>query len=162
MARNSPLQLRGPMRRRSVKFSPKSANHTNHLVRLATLGGVTVAIALGACKARTRSAGGEVSRNWQPPKQETYMGVPAAEVSSAIQTRLAAAPPTSVTADQWKHVKKLYGTFNQTLLWLDDKGVHQPRVTALLNCGVERRQRRHSAREFSARRPLAHAAGARR
>src|SRR6185437_13637967 len=41
--------------------------------------------------------------------------------------------PAPVTDDEWKHVKKLYATFNQSLLWLDDKGVHQPRVSALLN-----------------------------
>jgi murein L,D-transpeptidase YcbB/YkuD len=110
----------------------KFEKNANHLIRLATLVALTAAVALGACKTRSRSANGEVSRNWLPPKQDTYMGVPAAEVSSAIQTRLAAAAPASVNADQWKHVKKLYATFNQSLLWLDDKGVHQPRVTALL------------------------------
>ena len=60
------------------------------------------------------------------------MGVPAADAQAAIQRRLAATPPTPVNADEWKHVKKLYATFGQNLLWLDDKGVHQPRVAALL------------------------------
>lgn len=36
-----------------------------------------------------------------------------------------------------EHVKKLYSTFGQQLLWLDDKGVHQPRVEALLNTIAE-------------------------
>ena len=67
-----------------------------------------------------------------PPQQEQTLGVPAAEIQAAIQTRLAGPPPAPVTADQWKHVNKLYATFNQSLLWLDDKGVHQPRVSALL------------------------------
>jgi len=87
---------------------------------------------LAGCK-KTQQANGEVSRNWVPVQQAEYLGVPAAEARSAIQARLAASPPAPITADQWKHVKKLYGTFNQSLLWLDGKGVHQPRVSALLN-----------------------------
>jgi murein L,D-transpeptidase YcbB/YkuD len=85
-----------------------------------------------ACK-QSHTANGDVSRNWVPPKADEYMGVPAAEVQSAIQKRLTTPPPASVSADQWKHVSKLYGTFNSSLLWLDDKGVHQPRVSALLD-----------------------------
>lgn len=97
--------------------------------------GVTVALAtlasLSACK-KTRSSGGEVSRNWRPPEQETTMGVPAAEVKSAIQVRLAAKAPTPIADADWKRVQTLYAAFNQSLLWLDDKGVEQPRVAALL------------------------------
>jgi murein L,D-transpeptidase YcbB/YkuD len=96
---------------------------------------VTVALAtlasLSACK-KTRSSGGEVSRNWRPPEQETTMGVPAAEVKSAIQVRLAAKAPTPIADADWKRVQTLYAAFNQSLLWLDDKGVEQPRVAALL------------------------------
>ena len=47
-------------------------------------------------------------------------------------TRTLALPAAPATDDQWKHVKRLYTAFNQQLLWLDDKGVHQPRVSALL------------------------------
>jgi L,D-transpeptidase YcbB len=101
----------------------------------ARLVAVTVAVTLATlvgCKNKGE-ASGEISRNWMPPVAEVVMGVPAAEAKAAIQTRLAAKPPERVGDDEWKHVKKLYTTFNQTLLWLDDKGVHQPRVSALLN-----------------------------
>jgi murein L,D-transpeptidase YcbB/YkuD len=91
----------------------------------------TVATAT-ACK-KGGEAGGEVSRNWLPPEQESFMGVPAAEVKAALQARLAGKAPAPMPEDEWKHVKRLYNTFNQTLLWLDDKGVEQPRVKALLN-----------------------------
>jgi murein L,D-transpeptidase YcbB/YkuD len=87
--------------------------------------------AVASCK-KTRSANGDVSRNWTPPQQETYMGVPATEAQAAIKTRLTANAPAGVSAEDWSHVKKLYSQFNQQLLWLDDKGVHQPRVEALL------------------------------
>ena len=106
---------------------------TTNRVRL--LGGVIAVAGLatfGACR-KNGSANGDVSRNWTPTKQDSYMGVPAADVQSAIQRRLAAKPAAPVTNDQWGHVKKLYGTFGQSLLWLDGKGVHQPRVAALLN-----------------------------
>lgn len=90
-----------------------------------------MALSAAGCK-RSRSANGEVSRNWTPVQQDEYMGVPAEEAKAAIAQRLSAAPPAGVSADDWKHVKKLYATFGQQLLWLDDKGVHQPRVEALL------------------------------
>jgi murein L,D-transpeptidase YcbB/YkuD len=108
-----------------------SAQRSN-IARLVGLGAVMATVTVAACK-KSRSAGGDVSRNWTPAKQETYMGVPAAEAQAAITQRLAANAPAGVSADDWKHVKKLYGRFNQQLLWLDDKGVHQPRVEALLN-----------------------------
>ena len=94
--------------------------------------GLSISV-IAACTEKTAQANGEVSRNWTPPAQDVVMDVPAPEVKAAIQKRLSAAPPTPVTADQWKHTKKLYATFNQSLLWLDNKGVHQPRVSALLN-----------------------------
>lgn len=100
--------------------------------RLTVVAAAVAMIAPLACKKENRAAG-EVSRNWMPAQQQAYMGVAAADVQAAIKTRLAAAPPPPVSADAWKHVKGLYTRFNQSLLWLDDKGVHQPRVSALLN-----------------------------
>jgi L,D-transpeptidase YcbB len=101
------------------------------LLRPAALAGFLAIAGLAGCK-RAGHANGEISRNWLPPQQEQTLGVPAAEIQAAIQTRLGGPPPAPVTADQWKHVNKLYATFNHSLLWLDDKGVHQPRVSALL------------------------------
>ena len=89
------------------------------------------AVAAG-CK-DTRQSNGEVSRNWTPTRQESYMGVPAAQVQAAIRQRIDSQPPAPVPADSWKHVKSLYRRFGDNLLWLDDKGVHQARVSALLN-----------------------------
>jgi murein L,D-transpeptidase YcbB/YkuD len=81
---------------------------------------------------RTEESKGEVTRNWTPAQQGAYMGVPAGEVHAAIATRLAGRAPAPLSDEQWTHVKRLYATFNQSLLWLDDQGVHQPRVKALL------------------------------
>jgi murein L,D-transpeptidase YcbB/YkuD len=106
------------------------------LTRLAAVGALMAMTTFAACK-KAGSAGGDISRNWTPAQQDSYMGVPAAEVQAAIKTRLAAEAPAGVPADEWRHVKKLYSKFNQQLLWLDDKGVHQPRVEALLNTIAE-------------------------
>jgi L,D-transpeptidase YcbB len=93
--------------------------------------GAIAAGCLSGCK-KVHQAGGEISRNWVPEKADAVMGVPAAAITAALLTRLAAAPPAPVTADQWKHVGKLYASFDHALLWLDDKGARQPRVQALL------------------------------
>ncbi|HVX39921.1 MAG TPA: L,D-transpeptidase family protein [Gemmatimonadaceae bacterium] len=100
-------------------------------MRLMLGGTIAATMAVAACKSR-HEAGGDVSRNWQPTASDQVMGVPAAAIKSALDARLAAKPPAPLTADEWKHVKHLYSTFNDQLLWLDDKGVHQPRVSALL------------------------------
>ncbi len=92
----------------------------------------TALVFAAACRKPQHASGGEVSRNWTPAQQGSYMGVPAPEVHAAIATRLGGPAPAPLTRDQWTHVVRLYGTFNQSLLWLDDDGVHQPRVKALL------------------------------
>jgi murein L,D-transpeptidase YcbB/YkuD len=84
------------------------------------------------CK-RLGRANGDVGRNWAPPVQDTVMGVATSAVQSAIAQRLAAAPPPPVNADRWHHVRTLYRAFGNNLLWLTDKGVHQPRVATLLS-----------------------------
>ncbi|HEY9229002.1 MAG TPA: L,D-transpeptidase family protein [Gemmatimonadaceae bacterium] len=77
-------------------------------------------------------ASGDVSRNWTPPRLESLLGVKAADAKAAIQARLAGKPPAPIPEEGWKHVQTLYEEFDQSLLWLDDKGVEQPRVGALL------------------------------
>ena len=93
---------------------------------------IALSATIAGCKHSSQS-NGEVSRNWTPVRQDAYLGVPAAEVQSAIQQRLDSQPPAPIEADTWKHVKRLYARFDDNLLWLNDKGVHQPRVSALLN-----------------------------
>jgi murein L,D-transpeptidase YcbB/YkuD len=114
---------------------PHSANTRRRSTAAPYLGALMSAFILVAgfgCK-KVQRANGEVSRNWTPPQQDVYLGVPATAVREAIQKRIASPAPSGVSADQWKHVKSLYSTFSNNLLWLDDKGAHQPRVSALLN-----------------------------
>lgn len=100
-------------------------------LRYLVLGCALASTLATACK-KTQRSNGEVTRNWTPAQQGEYMGVPALDVHAAIVTRLAGSAPAPLSADQWMHVKRLYAPFKQTLLWLDDQGVHQPRVKALL------------------------------
>ena len=93
---------------------------------------IAASAAIAGCK-NVHKSGGDISRNWTPTRQDVYMGVPAAAVQAAIRQRLDSQPPAPVKADSWKHAKRLYAQFGDNLLWLDDKGVHQPRVSALLN-----------------------------
>jgi murein L,D-transpeptidase YcbB/YkuD len=101
-------------------------------LRLTSVAALFSFAAFAGCK-KIAQASGEVSRNWTPPVQDVVMDVPIADIKTAIEKRLTTAPPAPVNADQWKHTKRLYTAFGQSLLWLDGKGVHQPRVTALLN-----------------------------
>jgi hypothetical protein len=89
-------------------------------VRMATFLSLgTFAGTSAACRKDAEARGG-VSRNWTPPAQEMVMDVPVDSVKSAIAKRLAAPPPQPVTADQWRHTKKLYANFGQNLLWLSE------------------------------------------
>jgi murein L,D-transpeptidase YcbB/YkuD len=92
---------------------------------------IAAMVFVGACDTRRESAG-EVSRNWKPVETSGVMGVPVESLLSAVQLRLNAQPPTPVSEDQWKHIKKLYKTFPSGPLWLDSKGMAQPRGGALL------------------------------
>ncbi|AHG89531.1 ErfK/YbiS/YcfS/YnhG family protein [Gemmatirosa kalamazoonensis] len=98
-------------------------------------------LALGACKARdtrtasgaveTTQSGGEVTRSWNPPAVTAVQGVPAATLRSAIQQRLAGAKPQGFNDDHWAHAKKLYKSYGQSPLWMNEDGLISQRVQAL-------------------------------
>ncbi len=94
-------------------------------------GAAVIVVSLLACRG-TRRASGDVSRNWRPAVPDTVLGVASTTVTTAIGQRLSSVPPTPLNADQWRHVNRLYASFQNAPLWLSDKGVHQPRVRALL------------------------------
>ena len=79
------------------------------------------------------SANGEISRNWTAAAAGRLHGRARRRGEGCDSEGAWPPSPPRRSATTWKHVKKLYGSFNQSLLWLDDKGVHQPRVSALLH-----------------------------
>src|SRR5690242_17876197 len=102
MARNSPLPGHAN-RAFTIGAEDEQMRRMSSSARWTKLAAVLAVIAPLACKKENRAAG-EVSRNWMPVQQQQYMGVSAADVQAAIKTRLAAAPPQPVSADEWKHV----------------------------------------------------------
>jgi murein L,D-transpeptidase YcbB/YkuD len=70
---------------------------------------------------------------WSPAELTTVKGVPAAEVSAALNTALQGSPPEKTTADQWSHAKGLYRAYGNKPLWLSADGIHEDRAFALSN-----------------------------
>ena len=65
------------------------------------------------------------------------MGVPAADVASAIEAQLATRRPEAIPAGRWKHVQRLYTTYGNVPLWLEQEGFHQARSAALLRAVLD-------------------------
>ncbi|HEX2602575.1 MAG TPA: L,D-transpeptidase family protein [Gemmatimonadaceae bacterium] len=93
------------------------------------------AVFLGACK------GGETARankienpqTWNPPKLTAVRGVPATQIESLIQQKLAGAKLDRIDDDQWGHTKRLYQLYGNNPLWLTSDGLHDARTKALTN-----------------------------
>ena len=95
---------------------------------------LALTLCLAGCEkiAHRHESGGEVTRNWTPPVVNLIDGVPSNLVVGQIQQRLTQKPPAPLSADNWKHVKKLYTALPGAPLWLDKDGLVQGRVNALL------------------------------
>jgi murein L,D-transpeptidase YcbB/YkuD len=95
------------------------------------------ALALAACSSGDSSKGsaaaGEVTTSaaWSPSSLTAVNGVPVAALRTAIGARLAGARPATVTEDAWWHTKRLYARYQQTPLWLEEKGLAKDRAGAL-------------------------------
>src|SRR5688500_15957976 len=105
MARYSPLWSPAPPQ-------PYSRSHGGTMEfrwksRRAPLFALGLAVLLAACDRVEAESGGDVEYNWDPSRSETVAGVPAAAITSALQTRLAGEPPADVAPDLWKHVEVL-------------------------------------------------------
>ena len=98
-----------------------------------------VGIALGGCKRgqHTETAGGDVGPAWTPRAADAIVGVPAAEVTGAIQSALTSRRPAAVNADRWKHVQRLYAAYRGVPLWLESDGFNADRTQALLRAVVD-------------------------
>jgi murein L,D-transpeptidase YcbB/YkuD len=68
---------------------------------------------------------------WSPASLTEVKGVPIATLRSAIQQRLTAHHPDSVSDEAWAHTKRLYKRFQQSPLWLERGGLDKDRVGAL-------------------------------
>ncbi len=104
---------------------------------------VTAALLLAACsksdKSGTSSAP-ESEAPWAPAKLTAVNGVPAPEIEAALKKRLAGAPPSKITDDQWGHTRRLYKVYGGNALWLAPDGMHSDRAYALANAVLQSEQ----------------------
>jgi murein L,D-transpeptidase YcbB/YkuD len=71
-------------------------------------------------------------RHWTPPNPPEIRGVASDSVRGAIQQRLAKSPPTPVSNDTWRHVRRLYRSHDGAPLWLGARGIDRGRTRALI------------------------------
>ncbi len=74
---------------------------------------------------------------WSPTTLTEVKGIPVATLRAAVQQRLAAKPPESVSKDAWEHTQRLYkGYANETPLWLTSDGLDKQRAGALTSAVI--------------------------
>jgi murein L,D-transpeptidase YcbB/YkuD len=90
---------------------------------------------LVACKGGETAHANKVEnpQTWNPPKLTAVRGVPATQIESLIQQKLAGAKLDRIDDDQWGHTKRLYQLYGNNPLWLTSDGLHDARTKALTN-----------------------------
>lgn len=89
-------------------------------------------IALSACSSdKGSSTESQTEAPWAPEQLTAVNGVTAAEITTAMQSRLSEEAPPTVDAEQWRHTKALYKAYGNKPLWLTSKGLHDKRTQAL-------------------------------
>jgi len=103
--------------------------------RPAVLGLLFSAALLTACKGGETARAGKVEnpQTWAPAKLTSVQGVPATEIESAIQKKLAGPKLDRIDDNQWAHTKRLYQLYGNNPLWLTSDGLHEARTKALTN-----------------------------
>jgi L,D-transpeptidase YcbB len=82
-----------------------------------------------ACKRSENTSA--TAQTWSPAELKSVRGIPASEIKTALQQRLAAGKPAQLDDDEWDHAKKLYKIYNNNPLWLTSDGLHEARTTSL-------------------------------
>jgi murein L,D-transpeptidase YcbB/YkuD len=90
---------------------------------------------LCACKGSETARANKVenAQTWSPAKLTAVQGVPATQIESLIQQKLAGAKLDRIDDDQWGHTKRLYQLYGNNPLWLTSDGLHDARTKALTN-----------------------------
>lgn len=112
---------------------------TAHMTRRASTALLLFVAALAACKSPEPKVARHrglvlppVDKGWAPESVTTVRGVPADSIRAAIVKRLAAKPPSPLSAVAWKRTASLYGKYGDSPLWLDSQGLRGGRTAALL------------------------------
>src|SRR3954468_442998 len=95
---------------------------------------LSASLILGCKGGETARAGKvEAAQTWSPAKLTSVEGVPASQIESLIQQKLAGAKLDRIDDDQWAHTKRLYQLYGNNPLWLTSTGLHEARTKALTN-----------------------------
>lgn len=88
---------------------------------------------LVGCKGSETARANKVEnpQTWNPPKLTAVRGVPATQIESLIQQKLAGPKLDRIDDDQWGHAKRLYQLYGNNPLWLTSDGLHEARTKAL-------------------------------
>lgn len=71
------------------------------------------------------------AQTWSPAELKSVRGIPAPEIRTALQQRIAQGKPAQLDDDEWAHVKALYKIYGNNPLWLTNDGLHDARTTSL-------------------------------
>jgi murein L,D-transpeptidase YcbB/YkuD len=90
---------------------------------------------IAGCKGGETARAGKVeaAQTWSPAKLTSVEGVPATQIESLIQQKLAGAKLDRIADDEWTHTKRLYQLYGNNPLWLTSTGLHEARTKALTN-----------------------------
>lgn len=86
-------------------------------------------IAVGACSRGDKQSASP--QTWAPSELKSVRSIPAAEIKTALQQRIAAGKPAQLDDDKWDRTKRLYKIYGSNPLWLTDDGLHDKRTTSL-------------------------------
>ena len=98
---------------------------------------IALLCATSACgRGESKNSGGEVSRVWQPVQAGAIAGVSMDDIRAAIQHDLTGPRPHEISAERWRHVRRLYQSYNDGALWMETDGPNKPRTNALIRAIV--------------------------
>ena len=106
---------------------------TTGIIR-STLGAALCVATMVGCKKDViiDQAGGEIALTWAPTGLDNVKGVPAAAVTTAINSMIGGEAPEPLPKDTWGHAQRLYKSYNNVPLWLTGDGLDKPRAGALM------------------------------
>ena len=108
------------------------------MVHSRTLGAALGALMLvAACekKVEEQKAGGEVSRSWNPAALTAVENIPIDAIRSELQAQLATRPE-KIGEEAWEHTQRLYKSFDNAPLWVDEDGLIERRARATVDALV--------------------------
>ena len=92
---------------------------------------------VAACEKQVeeQKVGGEVSRSWNPAALTAVENIPIDAIRSELQAQLARRPE-QIGEEAWEHTKRLYKSYDNAPLWVDEDGLIEKRARATVDALV--------------------------